>query len=73
MVRFSPITAAAPRPARSNISVVMATAQPPPTSPMMFSSGTSASSRKISLNSASPVIWRSGRTSTFGCSMSRMK
>ena len=31
---------------------------------MRFSTGTSTSSRKTSLNSLSPVIWRSGRTST---------
>ena len=55
---------AAPRPARSFISVVSATFQPLPTPPTTFSSGIRASSMKSSLNSASPVIWRSGRTWT---------
>ena len=48
----------------------MATSQPPPISPITFSSGTSTPLRKISLNSASPVIWVSGRTSTPGACMS---
>ena len=55
---------------RSCSSVVIATCQPPPTSPTTFSSGTSTPVKKISLNSASPVIWRSGRTSTPGECMS---
>ena len=49
--------------ARSFISVVIATVQPLPTPPTTFSSGIRTSSMKISLNSASPVIWRSGLTS----------
>ena len=65
--------AAAPSPARSCISVVIATAQPLPTPPTTFSSGIRASSMKSSLNSASPVIWRSGRTCTASCSMSIRK
>ena len=35
--------------------------------------GTQAPSMKSSLNSASPVIWRSGRTSISSCSMSIRK
>ena len=53
--------------------VVIATVQPLPTPPTTFSSGIRASSMKISLNSASPVIWRSGRTSTPGACMSTMR
>ena len=49
---------------RSLASVVLATRQPSCSGPMRFSTGTSTSSRKTSLNSLSPVIWRSGRTST---------
>ena len=49
------------RPLRSAMSVVIATAQPCPTGPRRASSGTTTSSRKTSLNSASPVICRSGR------------
>ena len=55
---------------RSCSSVVIATCQPPPISPTAFSTGTSTSLKKISLNSASPVICRSGRTSTPGACMS---
>src|SRR6266545_4534686 len=55
---------------RSWRSVVIATCQPPPISPRRFSRGTWTSVKKISLNSASPVIWRSGRTSTPGDFMS---
>ena len=51
---------------RSLASVVRATRQPPLTSPTTQSSGTNTSSRKTSLKSASPVISRSGRTSTPG-------
>ena len=51
---------------RSCRSVVIATCQPPPTSPRRFSAGTRTPVKKISLNSASPVICRSGRTSTPG-------
>ena len=49
---------------RSLASVVFATRQPSCSGPMRCSTGTSTSSRKTSLNSLSPVIWRSGRTST---------
>ena len=58
---------------RSLESVALATFQPSPTSPRRSESGIRASVRKTSLNSASPVIWRSGRTSTPGSCMSRMK
>src|SRR5690606_2530635 len=58
--------------ARSFISVVSATRQPPSTSPRRWSSGTRTSSRKTSLNSAPPLICRSGRTSTPGADMSTM-
>ena len=61
------------RPARSFISVVIATVQPLPTPPTTLASGIRASSMKISLNSPSPVIWTSGRTCTPGCSMSIRK
>ena len=60
-------------PARSFISVVIATAQPLPTPPTTFSSGIRASSMKTSLNSPSPVIWTSGFASTPSCSMSIRK
>ncbi len=53
--------------------MVIATFHPSPTAPTTFSSGTTASLKKISLNSESPVAWRSGRTSTPGCFMSQMK
>ena len=56
--------------ARSCMSVVIVTRQPSPTPPSTFSSGTHASSRKSSLNSASPVSCRSGRIDTPGWSMS---
>ncbi len=46
------------------MSVVSATFQPLPTPPTTFASGIRASSMNSSLNSASPVIWRSGRTCT---------
>ena len=62
----SPAVSAKPSVPRSCRSVVIATCQPPPISPRTFSSGTSTPVKKISLNSASPVIWRSGRTSTPG-------
>ena len=48
---------------RSLASVVRASLQPSSTSPTTSSSGTNTSSRKTSLNSAWPVISRSGRTS----------
>ena len=59
--------------ARSCISVVIATAQPSPSRPTMFSCGMRASSMNSSLNSDSPVIWRSGLTCTASCSMSIRK
>ena len=49
---------------RSLANVVLATRQPSCSGPMRFSTGTSTSSRKTSLNSLFPVIWRSGRIST---------
>ena len=49
------------------------TRQPSPVSPMRSESGTRASVRYTSLNSASPVIWRNGRTSTPGACMSTTK
>ena len=55
---------------RSFISVVSATRQPSPSPPSRSASGTRASVKKTSLNSASPVIWKSGRTSTPGACMS---
>jgi hypothetical protein len=58
---------------RSFISVVCATRQPSPTSPSRWASGIHTSVRNTSLNSASPVIWRSGRTSTPGAVMSQTK
>jgi len=58
---------------RSFDRVVMATRQPSPTSPMRSESGTRTSVMYTSLNSASPVIWRSGRTSTPGACMSSAK
>ena len=51
---------------RSFASVVLATRQPPLTSPTTQSSGTNTSSRKTWLKRESPVISRSGRTSTPG-------
>ena len=63
----------APMLTRSLISVPWATFQPSPTSPIRSASGIRASVRKTSLNSASPVSWRSGRTSTPGWVMSRPK
>ena len=62
-----------PRATRSFINVVTATAQPLPTSPNTRSWGIRTSVRKISLNSASPVIWCRGRTSTPSDSMSSKK
>ena len=55
---------------RSCSSVVIATCQPSPTPPRMFSFGTWTSVKKISLNSGWPVICTSGRTSTPGACMS---
>ena len=62
-----------PMETRSFISVAVATCQPSPTSPSRWSSGIRTSVRNTSLNSASPVIWRSGRTSTPGAVMSQTK
>ena len=53
--------------------MLRATFQPPLTSPTTQSSGTNTLSRKTSLNSASPVISRSGRTSMPGEDMSTRK
>ena len=50
--------------------VELATDQPLPASPTSCSSGTKTSSRRTSLNSASPVIWTRGRTSTPSACMS---
>jgi hypothetical protein len=55
------------------MSVVSATFQPLPSPPSTFASGIRAPSMNSSLNSFSPVIWRSGRTSTPGWSMSIRK
>ena len=55
------------------MSVVSATFQPFPTPPTTFAWGMRASSMNSSLNSGSPVIWRSGRTCTASCSMSMRK
>ena len=80
VVRRVPATAAGPRRSgpscagatvppietRSFISVVIDTRQPSPTSPSRSASGIRTSVKYTSLNSASPVIWRSGRTSTPG-------
>ncbi len=62
-----------PSPARSDISVVFAAAQPLLSPPMMSSSCTIALSMNTSLNIARPVISRSGRISTPGCVMSKRK
>ena len=55
------------------MSVVIATFQPSPSRPSIQSWRTRASLKNTSLNSASPVICTSGRTSTPGCSMSTTK
>ncbi len=55
---------------RSFMSVVSETRQPSPGAPRRSLSGMRTSVKYTSLNSASPVIWRSGRTSTPGASMS---
>src|SRR5581483_7816688 len=83
-VRFqtSTATAMAPLPrlarpppidTRSFISVVIETRQPSPSPPRRRSSGRRTSLRYTSWNSASPVICRSGRTSTPSACMSQMK
>ena len=46
-----------PMETRSFISVVIDTPQPSPTPPRRWESGTRTSSKKHSLNSASPVAW----------------
>ena len=66
-------SAAPPMATRSFISVPWATRQPSPTSPIRSPSRTVTSVRNTSLNSASPVSWRSGRTSTPGSVMSQAK
>ena len=58
----------APMPLRSKNSVVLATAQPLLSPPMRSASSTTASSKNTSLNSARPVISRSGRMVTPGWS-----
>ena len=58
----------APIPVRSKCSVVWVTAQPLPAPPMRSRSSHTASSRNTSLNTASPVISRSGRIVTPGWS-----
>ena len=55
------------------MSVVIATCQPSPSSPTRIESGMRTSSMNTSLNSASPVICTSGRTSTPGACMSSTK
>ncbi len=55
------------------MSVVIPTAQPLLMPPSTFAAGTLTFSKNTSLNSASPVIWRSGRTDTPGECMSRRK
>ena len=70
----SPLTEPAPdSDTRSFMSVVIATRQPSPSGPMRIESGTRTLSKNTSLNSASPVIWTSGRTVTPGDCMSTMK
>jgi hypothetical protein len=66
-------TAPPPIATRSLISVALATFQPSPTAPIRSASGIATSVRKTSLNSASPVIWRSGLTSTPSAVMSQAK
>ena len=63
----------APRPLRSNMSVVLATAHPLLTPPMAASAGTRTSVRNTSLNMARPVSSRSGRISMPGWCMSTAK
>ena len=55
-----------PMETRSFIRVVMAMRHPSPSPPRRSTSGMRASVKNTSLNSASPVIWCSGRTSTPG-------
>ncbi|CAB4835623.1 unannotated protein [freshwater metagenome] len=58
---------------RSFINVVSDTRQPSPGAPSISRSGTLVSVKNTSLNSASPVICRSGSTSTPGACMSTTK
>jgi hypothetical protein len=58
---------------RSFIRVTRAPRQPSPTSLRRSESGIRTSVKYTSLNSASPVICRSGRTSTPGACMSTTK
>ena len=70
----SPASDPAPdRETRSFMRVVMATRQPSPAGPTRIESGTRTLSKNTSLNSASPVICTSGRTSTPGACMSSTK
>ena len=57
---------------RSWASVEPATVQPSPSGPTRRSAGTKTSSSSTSLNSASPVDWTSGCTSTPSACMSTM-
>ena len=66
-------TMAPPIDTRSFMSVVSDTRQPSPGAPRRSLSGMRTSVKYTSLNSASPVIWRSGRTSTPGACMSTTK
>ena len=58
---------------RSFVSTAMPTPHPPWSGPTRSVAGTATSVRNTSSNSAPPVIWRSGRTSTPGVRMSRRK
>jgi hypothetical protein len=58
---------------RSKASVAIATFQPPSTAPTTASSGRKTSSRKTSLNSASPSMCASGRTVTPSLSIGSRK
>ena len=57
---------------RSYISVVRAVPQPLPTPPTTAPGSSATSSKKTSLNSASPEIWRSPRTVTPSASIGTM-
>jgi hypothetical protein len=61
---------AMPMSARSCFNVERLTIQPRPRVPTMLVAGTRTLSKNTSLKSASPVIWRSGRTSRPGVVMS---
>ena len=58
---------------RSNPSAVCSVRQPSCTSPSRLASGTRAPSRNTSLNSAPPVTWWIGRTSTPFCRIGNQK